>query len=40
MATRYGEMIDLILCLAIFEGRATEKPPKKNYKIFEALELR
>ena len=40
LITRYGELLDMILCLAIFEGRAEEKPRKRTYAIFDALELR
>lgn len=38
--TRYGEMIDMITCLAIYNGRAEEKPEKKHYKFEEIIEWR
>ena len=40
MATRYGEMVDLILCLAIYNGQVKEKPYRKHYKFEEIIEWR
>lgn len=40
LVTRYGEMIDMISCLAIYNGRAEEKLPKKRYKFEEIIEWR
>lgn len=28
LATRYGEMLDLIACMSIYNGRATQKKKK------------
>lgn len=39
MFTRYGEMLDMISCLAIDEGRASYKPPKKHWKFEEVMLL-
>lgn len=40
MATRYGEMLDMIACLAIAEGRAEPKQKPRVYTFDEALALR
>ena len=39
MATRYGEMLDMVACFAIFHG-AKEKPKKRKLSFLEAMELR
>ena len=31
MATRFGEMLDMISCLSIYEGGAKYKAPKPSY---------
>jgi hypothetical protein len=38
MNTLWGEMLDMLSCLAIFEGTAKQKIKKKSF--FEILELR
>lgn len=40
LITRYGEMMDLITCLDIYEGRANYKAPKKKYTFLEAIKLK
>lgn len=40
LVTRYGEMIDMLLCLAIYNGRAKEKKEKPHYKFEEIIEWR
>jgi hypothetical protein len=37
MLTPYGEMLDLISCLAIYNGGAKEKAPKMSFDEFFAL---
>lgn len=39
MVTRYGEMIDMISCLAIYNG-ADPKRKKRTFSFDEALALR
>lgn len=39
MATRYGEMLDLIACFSIYNG-AKEKPYKRALSFDEAMQLR
>lgn len=38
--TRYGEMLDMIACLAIYNGNAKEKKKKHKYTFDEAIQLR
>lgn len=38
--TRWGEMMDLINCLAIFNGVAKEKKKKRKLTYDEAIRLR
>lgn len=38
--TRYGEMIDMISCLSIYNGGAVEKPKKKAWTFEEVMALR
>lgn len=40
MNTRFGEMMDLISCLAIYQGRAEEAKKKKNLTFEEVLEMK
>jgi hypothetical protein len=40
LITRYGEMADLISCLAIFEGRAEQKRKKRAWSFQDAIALR
>lgn len=40
MFTRYGEMLDMISCLSIDEGRALYNPPKKKWRFEEAIMLK
>ena len=37
--TRYGEMLDMITCLAIDEGRMEYKAPKKKWRFEEVMKL-
>lgn len=39
MATRYGEMLDMLACLAIYNG-AKPKRPRIKMDIQDALKLR
>lgn len=39
MATRYGEMLDMIACLAIYNG-ATPKKKQKCWTFDEAMKVR
>lgn len=39
MNTRYGEMMDMIACLSIYNGGAEQKMPKKKYTFDEAMAL-
>ena len=39
MATRYGEMLDMISCLAISEGRVHYKKPRHRMAFDEAIAL-
>ena len=38
LVTRYGEMLDMINCFAIYKG--TARPKKKKFTFAEAMELR
>ena len=38
MDTTYGEMLDMISCLSIYNGGAEEKPPKLTWS--EAMRLK
>ena len=41
LITRYGEMMDMIACLSIYEGSAVPKKNKTVYTDFEeAMKLR
>lgn len=40
LATRYGEMVDMISCFAIYNGGAKPKKKKKKWSFDEAMELR
>lgn len=40
MRTKYGEMIDLIACLAVFNGAATENRKRKKMTYDEVMNLR
>lgn len=42
MTTRYGEMMDLIACLAIYNGTVKQKKTasKRHWSVDEALALR
>lgn len=40
MCTRYGEMLDMISCFAIYNGQAKEKRKKKVFSFDEAIALR
>lgn len=40
MVTRYGELLDMIACLAIYEGRAEPAPEKKKMSYDEVMNLR
>lgn len=37
---RYGEMMDLITCDAIFSGAQDQKKQKRKYSFEEAMKLR
>lgn len=37
--TKYGEMLDLISCMAIDEGKAEYKQPKKHWRFEEIMKL-
>lgn len=37
--TRLGEMVDMISCLAVYEGRAKYKAPKRRMSFDEAMAL-
>lgn len=39
MNTRFGEMLDLISCLAIYEGRAEQAKKKKKLTFDEIMQL-
>ena len=39
MVTRYGEMLDMIACLAIYKG-ATPKKKQKHWTFDEAMRVR
>lgn len=38
MSTTYGEMVDMVSCLSIYEGGAEPKPPKMRYE--DVMKLR
>jgi len=38
--TRYGEMIDMINCMAIYSGGANQKKKKKKWSFEEVMALR
>lgn len=40
LITRYGEMIDMINCLAIYEHGAKQKKKRRNFSYEEAIALR
>ena len=40
ICTRYGEMLDMISCLSIYNRGADQKLPKKNWTFDEAMALR
>lgn len=40
MLTKYGELLDQIACLAIFNGSAVPKKKKKKLSYDEAMALR
>lgn len=40
IATRYGEMLDMISCLSIYNGGAEQKIKKRKLSFDEALSLR
>lgn len=40
LCTRVGEMLDMITCLAIYNGTAEEKPPKRKLSFEEAITWR
>jgi len=40
ICTRYGEMLDMINCLSIFNGGAEQVEPKKKWTFDEAIALR
>ena len=40
MVTRFGEMNDMISCLAIYNGTAKEKQKTKHTEIFDILSMR
>lgn len=39
LITRYGEMLDMITCLAIYNGNAEPKKRKHVYTFDEAINL-
>lgn len=39
LCTPIGEMLDMLSCLAIFEGGAKEKLPKKKMNMVDFLKL-
>ena len=40
LVTRYGEMMDMIACLAIFNGSAKPKKRKPKLSYMEVMRLR
>lgn len=40
LCTPIGEMMDMLSCLAIYEGGAKEKAPKKRMGMQEFLQLK
>lgn len=38
--TRFGEMIDMISCLSVYNGAAVEKEKKKKWSFDEVMALR
>ena len=39
LLTRYGEMLDMISCYAIYNGNAKEKHAKRKWKYEDAIAL-
>lgn len=39
LLTRYGEMLDMIACFAIYNGNAKEKREKRKWKYEDAIAL-
>lgn len=39
LLTRYGEMLDIIACYAIYNGNAKEKHAKRKWKYEDAIAL-
>lgn len=40
LCTKYGEMVDMLTCMAIENGTAKEKRKKKRWSFEEAIALR
>ena len=40
IVTRFGEMMDMLACLAIYEGSAEPKKKKRRMSFDEAIKLR
>ena len=40
LCTPYGEMVDMISCMAIYNGTARQKKKKKKWKFEDAIALR
>lgn len=40
LVTRYGEMLDMISCLAIYNGSAKPKKKPRKYSYAEVMRLR
>lgn len=40
MATRFGEMIDMMNCLAIYNGQAKEKKDNRLHRFDDVIALR
>jgi len=40
LITRYGEMMDMIACLAIFNGSAKPKRKKRKLSYMQVMQLR
>lgn len=40
LCTKYGEMVDMLTCMAIENGAAKEKRNKKRWNFDEAIALR
>lgn len=39
LITRYGEMLDMITCFAIYNGSVKEKPHKKKWKYEDVIAM-